>query len=312
MANFAEELNSVKLRKVTLPKRDYSDPKLAGYVSQYEIEDYQDTVLDCNIELWYEAIKECTFPTVFCTINLNDAKLFVSVYEKNFRNISEIEHIQWRESLNETELEILQSLESRLEEKIQEFEQNSNVFVKTSSRSAKDSPIFTDNFRKLYKLYLKSLTTEEQMVENEQIICLLKAAFQSLKVTNAREVIEMFIKSERIYQDMLLAIEKSPTRFTENFVIRRFYEIEIDMEFRGFVHNGQLTALSQYNYLIHSKRLNEKKEEIKNNIKKYFDELVAKKLKDANFLSSFIIDFAYISSKKLLILLIEVLNSFEI
>jgi hypothetical protein len=63
---------------------------------------------------------------------------------------------------------------------------------------------------------------------------MLRAAFECLKMRNERQVLDSFIVSERIYQDMILATEKiAREKFHENFVIREFFEIDVDMEFRG-------------------------------------------------------------------------------
>lgn len=88
-------------------------------------------------------------------------------------------------------------------------------------------------------------------------------------------------------------------RFKENFVLRQFYDIDVDMEFRGFVFDGRLTALSQYNYLIHSQRLNENKNKISRLIEDYYVHEVGKKLTSENYLPNFIIDFAVFSSNYL-------------
>ena len=170
------------------------------------------------------------------------------------------------------------------------------VFIKTSSRSAKDSPLYTNHFRHLYQIYLNELDSFEKKNENEQIKCLLKAAFEGLKLRSACETIEMFIKSERIFQDMLLACERQE-RFKENFVIRKFFHIDIDMEFRGFVSNGKLTCLSQYNYLIYSERLGQNKNEIQKLIEKFFYENILNRLNEAKFPNKYVIDFAVISRK---------------
>ena len=300
MSNFTEELLGKKLRKSDKPIRDYSDPKLAGFLMPNEVKNYQETVLECNIECWYDIIKECTFSTVFCPLTIDDAKLFISIYEKNFKDkdVSSLESIDWKKSLNSDELIKMNDLVKRLEDKILEMGSSDDcVFVKTSSRSAKDSPLATDHFRKLYVKFLNELDISVREIENEQIICLLKAAFQCLKIKNAKTAIDMLIQSERIYQDMLLAIEMPSTKFKENLVIRKFYDIDIDMEFRGFVFNGNLNALSQYNFLVYSERLNIHRELIADLILNYYRNVVSKKLAEAKFvLNNFVIDFAVFSS----------------
>lgn len=82
MSKFTEELLSKRLTKPSGPIRDSSSPKLAGFLSTREVSDYQDKVLDANIECWYSLIEPCTFPTLFCPIGLADAHLFVDIYER--------------------------------------------------------------------------------------------------------------------------------------------------------------------------------------------------------------------------------------
>lgn len=234
MANFEEQIKSAKLKAYSGPRKDYSNPKLAGFLSEKEIQSYQNNVLDCNVETWYEFIKDFTFKTTFCPISEREAKLFIDVFERIFRNkdSSEIGSIEWRSILTEEEKDLLKSLESKIELSLKDYVVNGFAFVKTSSRSAKDAPLVSKNFQSLYLDYLKKYPHDEQNLENNQITCLLKAAFDCLRVKSSQEVIEMFIKSERIYQDMLLALSNRE-RFRENFVIREFVDIEVDMEFRG-------------------------------------------------------------------------------
>lgn len=172
------------------------------------------------------------------------------------------------------------------------------MFVKTSSRSAKDSPLASNKFKQLYTQFLRQLNRAgERRSENEQIECLLRAAFQCMRVQTAAEAIDMFIRSERIYQDMLLCIAMSPHRFRENLVIREFRNIDVDMEFRAFVFDGQLTALSQYNYLLHSERLCQNKQAIGQLVRDYFSQEIGPRLVQPKFLASYVIDFAVFSSK---------------
>lgn len=298
MSSLEEQLKAVRLKTVTAPKRDYSDPKLAGFTSQQEVFNYQKAVLQCNIENWYEIIKNCTFKTAFCEILNSEAKIFVQIYKRIFANkdASELSLIDWNYKLTDEEKITIKSLETRLENSLTEFVKNDGfAFVKTSSRSAKDAPLASSQFKALYSQYTAEKQQEEDTIENFQITCLLKAAFECLRIKNAEQVIEMFIKSERIYQDMLLALDH-PEKFNENFVIREFVDIDVDMEFRGFVFNGKLNALSQYNFLIYSKRLNENKNEILKLISDFYYTEVSPLLLKSGFISNYVIDFAVFSS----------------
>jgi hypothetical protein len=108
---------------------------------------------------------------------------------------------------------------------------------------------------------------------------------------SADDVIDTFMSSERIYQDMLLASQHED-KYEENFVIRKFVDIDIDMEFRGFVSEGKFTAASQYNYLVHSKRLCAQREKIEELLKGFFEKEVKPCMQSEGFPQSYVIDFA--------------------
>lgn len=56
-----------------------------------------------------------------------------------------------------------------------------------------------------------------------------------------KQAIDSFVCSERILQDMNVALDRLD-RFDENVVVRRWVMLDVDMEFRGFVCNGKLTG----------------------------------------------------------------------
>ena len=172
------------------------------------------------------------------------------------------------------------------------FTGSNGFFAKTSSRSAKDACIFHEEFFHFYRNQLSTFPDPKQ--ENARITALLTAAFLSLRMTCALDVLSVFVVSERIYQDMLLATEaheRSQTPFIENIILRPFVPIDVDMEFRGFVFQRRLTCLSQYNYLIYSQRLCQWKDSIGEKITSFFNETIREKLKDYRS-DNYVIDFA--------------------
>ena len=273
---------------------------LAGFLSSQEIHDYQQAVLDVNTEEWLDILREETFPSCYCPLLLEDANLFISVYERHFKNVDpqQVSKVEWQTTLSKSEKHTLDKMAARLEVAMATFtSEGSHVFVKTSSRSAKDAPMVQDKFVALYKTELHRLNEEEQRKENQQITCLLRAAFEAMKVKKSEEVIDMFMCSERIYQDMLLAVQHEE-RFCEHFVIRKFVHIDVDMEFRGFVFGQQLRAVSQYNYLIFSARLAKDKDSIMEVLQQFFDQQIQPKFKDSKFPDNYIIDFAVCENGK--------------
>eukprot|EP01124_Arcella_intermedia_P009398 TRINITY_DN16132_c0_g1_i1.p1 TRINITY_DN16132_c0_g1~~TRINITY_DN16132_c0_g1_i1.p1 ORF type:complete len:246 (+),score=54.86 TRINITY_DN16132_c0_g1_i1:367-1104(+) len=176
------------------------------------------------------------------------------------------------------------------------------VFVKTSSRSAKDAP--TTKAR-LVELYHKYLSQFEDKSDNSKMISLLKAQIDSFMIKTGQEVLDSFTRSERIYQDMMLALEH-PQRFKQNFVIRKWYTIEPDMEFRGFVCNSKLTAVSQYHHLVHFPRLLQEKKEIMERILEFWPKVHVNLQSHPLLNGKYIIDFAFCGEDQSVIKIIEI------
>jgi len=83
----------------------------------------------------------------------------------------------------------------------------------------------------------------------------------------------MFLSSERINSDLLLALDYPAEKWTQDFVVRKFVPIPIEYEFRGFVVNNELRAMCQYYHWIFFPTLVENKERINSIIKQKFEEI---------------------------------------
>lgn len=193
----------------------------------------------------------------------------------------------------------IETIEARLDKAMDIYTKDGFAFVKLSSRSAKDAPLLQSKLKTIYQEKILLCQPEEQDLENTKIFCLLQAAFDFMKVKTAADVMDMFVRSERVYQDLLLAAVNRPEVYNTNFVIRKFVDIPVDMEFRGFVNDGTLNAISQYNYLIFSKRLVELKEALHRQVLSFFNDVVAPKLRSSNFPKNYVIDFAVCGTGRL-------------
>lgn len=249
-----------------------------------------------------------TFPTAYCPITYSDAQHFIRIFERHFQKLHDQQNFdQIREQMDtwlhddEVERQWYEQMKERLQKVVdQAFPNNAGFFAKTSSRSAKDACIFKRDFLDLYKQELSKSSEPSQ--ENSRIIALLTAAFLALRMTCASDVLMVFVISERIYQDMLLATEAqnpSDDLFKENIILRPFIPIDVDMEFRGFVFQKRLTCLSQYNYLIYSSRLCQEKDVILEKITSFFNRVVKAKLSTYKT-NDYVIDFALTKGGKLI------------
>jgi len=159
--------------------------------------------------------------------------------------------------------------------------------VKLSSRSAKDA--LPNQVRTLYEKYAKEDKIQETDY-NGRLIAIIKAAFDVLQVYDEKTALHMLLTSERIYSDLELALQH-PELFKQSVVIRQWVRIEVDMEWRGYVYDGKLNALSQYNYVPYFERLVKLQDTIKERISSFFYAHVQEKLAKINF-KNYVIDFA--------------------
>ena len=154
---------------------------------------------------------------------------------------------------------------------------------------------------------------------NEKLICvdvtktkaLLHSTTRLLKVDQAQTAFEFFTKSERISEDISLALTQRDA-FQMNIVLRQWVDIDIDMEFRGFVCNGRLNALSQYNHIVTFDRLrmdSEYQSDIQQRILAFWDEEIKLRLAKVD-IQRCIVDFALTGRNRDRLFVIE-LNPFQ-
>jgi hypothetical protein len=72
--------------------------------------------------------------------------------------------------------------------------------------------------------------------------------------------------------------------------VRQWVAIDVSMEFRGFVNNGRLNALSQYNHLCYFPELRRHRDRIGASISRFFNESISPCL--SGHFESYVIDFA--------------------
>jgi len=93
------------------------------------------------------------------------------------------------------------------------------------------------------------------------------------------------IESDRIQGDMKEFVE-GQVKSDFNVVVREFRTFAPEMEFRGFVYNKKLTALTQYNEFCYFPFLKSHTQEIVNKIEKDFEAMIK-----AIPLTNYIVDF---------------------
>lgn len=222
--------------------------------------------IDFDVEAWYPILQNETFYTEFIAISPSMARSFVSYYQARYNS---------RDSFNLSALQLIESIQKQLHEQI--FNSKSNrfqthgTFIRLSSRSPKDGD--TLDRQKLITLYHQQLHILQEKYPNEcdsiegkanmQLVAYFNADFQCLKVTNEMEALNLILSSERVFGDLLEALicqqgqdDNLPNKdnielydWSTKIMAREWNNLlDPTMEFRCFVYDSNLTAISQYNH----------------------------------------------------------------
>ena len=241
---------------------------------------------EANIEKWYEELKDHTMETHFLPITKEIASAIINTYLDS----------KGESSQTNNDRKILNTLEKEINDILKNLKTaEKSAFIRLSTRSPKDSR----KARAKSENFFEKESEKGFEDENARLIALVKASIQGLKIHTGKEAIELLTDSERVYDDLLTALEhlvKHPKEFTQKIIIREWIDIPIDMEFRGFVYNKTLNALSQYYHYCFFPKLVQELPMIERKIKDFY-----KSIRDLVPLDSFIMDFAVLEDKILII-----------
>eukprot|EP00727_Mastigamoeba_balamuthi_P010050 m51a1_g5668 hypothetical protein (978) ;mRNA; f:919970-924001 len=275
---------------VSALRRSTSRPMLTGFVSDRDVALYQNVVLDSNAEQWLNLLDDTvTFATDFLPLTIADAHALLAAneaYERAGRGYPRAELLVTGS---------LESLASSLQQVIDSVRQRNSceyVFVKGSSRSHKDVLINCKPLLEVCRRNLeRHLKAGEPCDDNTKSAAVLEAGVELLRAREAREVVALLAASTRIKEDMTLALEH-PGRFCENIVVRQWVDIDIDMEFRAFVHGGELRAMSQYNHFVVFERLLRVSDAVCSRVREFWQREVRPRLEAGRYPRDYVVDFA--------------------
>ena len=288
MANVSELLE-VRLKPTDKgAKRDRSSPniQLASKDSKEREETRRKEFFDSGFDRWYDLVKDKTIPSQLVEIKPLEAKAIVLCWKRDFQHKEHGSAI-----LSEARIQLpadLNDLIDRLSSTITSFPSGNGAFVKLSTRSPKDSLFAFENAHKAYQTRLDSLGEKPSV--NDKLNLLSTVVGESLKVTTGEEAVKLLISSDRVGEDLEYALEKGDEEFITfiHLVVREWVSVPQWAEFRGFVSDGQLTALGQYNYLVRFPVLKDKVSRIKDDLEK-FHASIQERVK----MERYIIDFVW-------------------
>ena len=149
-------------------------------------------VRECDLDVWYEKLEKHTFATRMIPISVELARRMVAAIKK-------------RTGLEKNDVH--PELEE-LEKVIVSF---GCAFVKLSSRSPKDATVAGERTRAAFE---REFAACEEKDDNAKFICLNRAHISALSVTCAKDALDLLLASERILDDLELALE-DPSKWNQ-------------------------------------------------------------------------------------------------
>nr|CAG4719594.1 unnamed protein product [Naegleria fowleri] len=245
---------------------------------------YRQNQILAQLDQWIPLVpSELTFDTLFIDIEKDVALLFIEYHEKlelfhqhSVVHPSDHTYCEADEFVNQLlnsmkKENSIQKLQQQIDEcRLWNKQVRSPLFFKLSSRSPKDVTRMNDkNVDDLFEQDLNDhYTTELEKTNNSnRILSFTRAATKLLQVHSSNDVLELMLRSTRVYQDLIETYvdfwnESSPTK---NKIALREWDPTIDIRFelRTFVVNSKLRACSQYNHVIYVEELEKYQFEIR-------------------------------------------------
>lgn len=238
--------------------------------------------LPWDIDVWYPPMKSFTFPTKFLPLTFEEAHAILAFHDVSWRHA--------KPSLLPSDISTLKRLEVAIDDLIKEFPGHC-AFMRFCGRSPKDGePLNRDAILSKYQCERNKLVNDHCLPDdaNTKMIAITRAS--TLKVRSGQEAMSLLLTSERLYSDILDWVRYGEP---EQICLREWSDdLLLENEFRVFVHEGRVTAISQYDHYTYLPALEPMKEFIKYGIEKLW-----KKIHVMIGSQNYVVDIAYLPSK---------------
>ena len=196
--------------------------------------------LSWDLDVWYPRLKEFTFKTVFIPLTSQERDAIIRFNEVSWKNVD------CKNKLTKAEINTLLVLEKEIDEKIKENFNENGGFIRLCGRSPKDAePLHPDKFYARFKEeYQKLLSSGFKQNIHTKMCAISRTPLMQIK--SGEEAMALLLSSERVFSDML---DWRNFGEPEQICLREFQkELTIDYEFRVFIYDNNLTAISQYDH----------------------------------------------------------------
>ncbi|CAF0830003.1 unnamed protein product [Didymodactylos carnosus] len=272
-------------------------------------------------EHWMEDVKECLLPGRHEIVRMNlksgqailryreELKMFAAIRDEKLNSKSkksatskktiQIESMQSPTFLDE-HWKTTEAVWPKSPILIAKF--NRSAFIKLSVRSPKDAVFCLLSTREIIRERIAASVAagcSEINELNEDVSAIKWAAWRGLRVSSGAQAIQLLLRSDRVYVDILqheLFLQTQPSTskeenatFNLNVIVREFFEgFHPNWEYRGFVSGGIRTGLTAYNPWILDPQQLANKDRILELISSVWTQVESKIIK----ISDYSIDFA--------------------
>jgi len=234
----AYQLQAVRLNKTQhVEKASSSIPSICR-----SEEDYQLLMTETYFERYWEQIRPFTFRSTFVPLPLEAAGALVQAHQQ-WKATPHHQQDQWKDNLP-----VLATLTKSIDAAMRSLGVD-QAFVRLSSRSPKDAALSRPGFRALLEAELQKVKeaggNRSTSLINQQLHALYRASTVALKVSSGEEGVQLLVESPRIQCDLEEVVKEKKSDF--NVVVRAWGDFDVDLEFRAFIFNRKLAAVTQYN-----------------------------------------------------------------
>eukprot|EP01125_Pyxidicula_operculata_P019912 TRINITY_DN7248_c0_g1_i2.p1 TRINITY_DN7248_c0_g1~~TRINITY_DN7248_c0_g1_i2.p1 ORF type:complete len:486 (-),score=80.57 TRINITY_DN7248_c0_g1_i2:136-1593(-) len=225
-----------------------------------------------DVEVWYNSLKDYTFLTEFVSLSHEQATALVKLHDGEL-------------SKDDT---IIPDLTNKIDKIIKSFS-NKAAFVRLSTLSPKDA--IKSQYKKLSQLITEELKNVAMGDEPMEIRAINRAVYYACKMTSGEEAMELFKLSDRVAKHLKHRLAKTdPKKWNMNIVVREWCDIHPEFEFRMFVYQKNITALTHYYKSLYVEEIATNRIKIQDMIIDYYKKKIASKVKLEDYAIDFTVD----------------------